>query len=93
MKFIANSESERRVFDEAVIGWTSIKPGGKRLAVYSYDKCVFSLMSGEGMSYESAVEWVEFNIVPHCEGDDAPLLVRSATKAGLEYLVDSDVVR
>jgi hypothetical protein len=76
-------------FDEAILGWTS-RPNTGRLVVYSYDKCVSLLMSRDGMSYETAIEWMEFNVVSAWTGDDTPLFVRSATRSGLEFLADAD---
>lgn len=49
---------EEEYYEKALIGVTT-----DERAVYSYELMVGCLMNGENMSYEEAVEWLEFNTV------------------------------
>ena len=48
-------------FEEAFIG-VSRRCGQPELATYSVSKCLAILMERDGMSYEDAVEFFEFNV-------------------------------
>jgi hypothetical protein len=47
--------------------------GAPTLAVYDYDKVVDCFMQRDGMNYEEAVEWVEFNVVGAWVGEHTPI--------------------
>jgi hypothetical protein len=49
-------------FDEALIG-ISHGYGREALAAYSYDGCVRILMERDGMAYDEAVDFMEYNII------------------------------
>jgi hypothetical protein len=59
--------------DSAFIGFTS-RPGLPLLAVYDYEKLV-DVFINDGLSYEDAVEWVDFNIVGAWHGEKTPIIV------------------
>lgn len=58
-------------FDDALIG-PMRRCGQPTLAAYSYSKAVGVLTQRDGMSYEEAVEWMEFNVVGAWLGDNTP---------------------
>jgi len=65
--------------DEALIG-PMRRCGQPTLAAYSYRKAVEALMRpgstfDEGLSYEDAVEWMEFNVVNAWMGPNTPAWV------------------
>ena len=74
-------------FDNAIIGWTR-RHDLPDLAVYSYDKCVAILMDRDGIDYEGAVEYMEFNVVTAWMGEESPLFVRKSDRKGLNLLAD-----
>lgn len=64
-------------FDDAIIGYTdSWGPENSRnlRAVYSYEKCVDVLVK-DGLSYENAVEHLEFNTLGAYVGSRTPVVV------------------
>ena len=50
------------------------------LVVYDYDKCVQVLMDSEGMTYEEAVQWMEFNVVGSWVGANTPVFIKVGAK-------------
>lgn len=62
-------------FDEALIGFSQ-RMNEPLLAVYSYqvmvDVCVFR----DGMSYEEAEEYIEYNCVGAWVGEQTPIIVQ-----------------
>jgi len=64
-------------FDDALIGYTdSWGPENSRdlRAVYSYEKCITVLLD-DGLSYEEAVEHLEFNTLGAYVGTRTPVVV------------------
>lgn len=59
-------------FDEALIGHAA---GMEPRAVYDYDCCIECLVE-DGMTYEEAVEYFEFNTVGAYVGEQTPVFVR-----------------
>lgn len=45
------------------------------LAVYSYEKMVRVLMDNDDLSYDDAVEYVDFNVVGAWVGEQTPVIV------------------
>ena len=45
------------------------------LAVYSYEKMVQVLMDNDDLSYDDAVEYVDFNVVGAWVGEQTPVIV------------------
>lgn len=60
-------------FDEAIIGYAQ-RCGQPVLAVYDREKCIAVLMK-DGISYEEADEYFEYNVVGACVGERTPLLL------------------
>ena len=63
-------------FDEAIIG-VGRKKGSEDSLVYNYDKCVEILIERDGMDYEEAVEFMEYNVVDAYVGPRTPIFVVS----------------
>ena len=61
-------------FDEAFIGF-SRRINEPILAVYSYEEIVRICMERDGMEYEEAVEYVDFNVVGAWVGEQTPIIV------------------
>ena len=59
-------------FDLALIGFVE---GCNRapVALYDRNKCIDILINRDGMSYEEAVEFFDFNVVGAYVGDNTPL--------------------
>ncbi len=60
-------------FDEAILGM-STRIGDESLIAYDYDKCI-EILQGE-MSYEEAVEYMEFNVVGSYVGEGTPIFIK-----------------
>jgi hypothetical protein len=68
-------------FDDAIIGICR-KAGESPVVAYSYDRCVEVLTNSsemflEPLSYESALEWMEFNVVSAYMGKHTPVFIDS----------------
>jgi hypothetical protein len=57
-------------FEEALIGYVEIF--NKTIALYDRDKCLDILMKRDGMDYDSAVEFFEFNTTGAYVGEHTP---------------------
>ena len=51
--------------------------GQRDIIVYDYDKCIKILMDRDGMSYEDAVDFMEFNVVGAWVGNETPGFVHT----------------
>tara|TARA_B100001094_G_C18168144_1_gene793408 strand:- start:2158 stop:2409 length:252 start_codon:yes stop_codon:yes gene_type:complete len=60
-------------FDDAILG-LSTRIGDDSLIAYDYDKCI-EILQGE-MSYEEAVEYMEFNVVGSYVGEGTPIFIK-----------------
>ena len=60
-------------FDGAILG-ISTRIGDDNLIAYDYDKCIEILQ--EEMSYEEAVEYMEFNVVGSYVGEGTPIFIK-----------------
>ena len=59
-------------YDTALIGVTD-----DNRAVYNYDEMINWLIKTEGLNYEEAAEWIEYNTIralPYF-GEDAPIII------------------
>ena len=45
---------------------------GPSKAIYDWDKCVEVFMNRDGMTYEEAVEWIDFNVTGAYFGEQTP---------------------
>ena len=59
-------------FEDALIGITE---GMNSVAVYDYDSCVH-ILTQQDMSYEEAVEYMDFNVTGSYVGEKTPVFVR-----------------
>ena len=62
--------------DDAIVGYGQ-QFTKDPLLIYDYDKCVEIFMA-QGMSYEEAIEWMEFNVVGTYAGEGTPIFMRRA---------------
>ncbi len=58
-------------FDAAIVG-TMERYGMEPILAYDWDKCVTILMERDGMSYEDAIEYMDFNVIGAWVGDGTP---------------------
>jgi len=63
-------------FDDAMIG-VSQRINEPLLAVYSYDKMIDVLIERDGLDYEEATEYLEFNVLGAWVGEKTPIIVTS----------------
>jgi len=61
-------------FDEALIG-TARRCGQPTLAVYDYDLAVELLMRRDGLTWEEAVDHLEYNVVGGWHGPNTPVFL------------------
>tara|TARA_R110000803_G_scaffold127767_3_gene195153 strand:- start:3535 stop:3762 length:228 start_codon:yes stop_codon:yes gene_type:complete len=61
--------------DKAVIG-VGMRCGQEDILVYNYQMCVTILMARDKMSYEEAIDWMEYNVVGAWLGNQTPIFVR-----------------
>jgi len=59
-------------FEEAFVGFAR-RCGQPTLAVYDVDKCVVILVERDGMTYEEAREFLEFNSIGAWVGENTPV--------------------
>ena len=63
---------EDHAYDNAIIGISS-----DERVIYSYNKMIEELIQDDGMSYEDAVEWIDYNTIralPYA-GEKAPIVM------------------
>lgn len=61
-------------FEDAFIGFTN-RINEPVLAVYAWEKMVDVLVERDGMSYEEATEYIDFNCLGAWVGERTPLIV------------------
>lgn len=61
-------------FDLAIIGVAEIC--GNTICAYDYNKCLDILVMRDGMTYEDAEEFMEFNVVGSYMGANTPCFIR-----------------
>lgn len=62
-------------FEGALIGWAERFNTGP-VALYDRDKCLQILMERDGMSYDEAEEFFQFNVTGAWVGDGTPIFAR-----------------
>ena len=70
-------------FDSAVIG-VGERNNTDSMIVYDYNKMVNVLMTRDGMTYEEAEEYIDFNIVGAWIGDTTPIIVNKKSMRQIE---------
>ena len=63
-------------FDEAIVGITEHQPRRRTLVVYDVEKMIAILMDRDGLSYEDAEEFLNFNTFGAWVGEGTPLFLR-----------------
>ena len=64
--------------EAALVGYT-VNHHHAHVAVYDVDKCIDVLVERDGMSHEDADEFLAFNTLGACVGENGPLYVRFAS--------------
>lgn len=64
-------------FDKAIVGIG--RQFNQQLVIYDEDKCIEILMERDGMTFDEAVEFFEFNVVGAYVGKGTPVYVRVGT--------------
>ena len=63
-------------FEKALLGYAWLKQlGDATVAVYDRNKCIDILIERDGMSYEEAVEFFDFNVEGAFVGEHTPVYV------------------
>ena len=62
-------------FEDCVIGVAYDKPVGVYRLVYSRTKCIEVLIARDGMTYEEAMEYFDFNVEGAYVGEKTPIWV------------------
>ena len=62
-------------FDDAIMG-IAYRAGSEPLVAYSISLCIQVLMDRDGMDYDGAVEYFNFNVVDAYVGEGTPIFVR-----------------
>tara|TARA_R100000541_G_scaffold438_1_gene3505 strand:- start:320 stop:616 length:297 start_codon:yes stop_codon:yes gene_type:complete len=60
--------------EDAILG-TGGRINMDEVLIYSYDKCVQIFMDRDKMTYEEAIEWMEFNVVGAWWGPRTPIFM------------------
>ena len=61
-------------FDEAILGICE-RACSSVVVAYDREKCIDILVERDGMSYEEAVEYFEFNVVGAWMGENTPVFI------------------
>lgn len=60
-------------FDDALLG-VSYRAGGMEVAAYDRTECI-NILERQGMTWEEAEEYFEFNVVAAWVGDQTPVFI------------------
>lgn len=63
-------------FDSAVIGLTYDANAGHWRVIYDCEMCITLLMQRDGMSFEEAVEFFDYNVTGGAVGPQSPLFMQ-----------------
>lgn len=60
-------------YDDAIVGYDAIS----QRVIYDYEKMIECLMNEDGMEYEEAMEFIDYNTIRACPymGDKAPIIL------------------
>jgi len=67
-------------FEEALIGYALRAGFDGAVAVYDQKRCLHILMERDGMTYEDAVEFFEFNVIGAWVGPKTPIFASLVTR-------------
>ncbi len=65
-------------FDKAIIGQTYDMVVSEERLIYSVEKCIEILVERDGMDYEEAIEYMDFNVLCAYIGKDQPVFLSEA---------------
>jgi hypothetical protein len=65
-------------FEHALIGFTQ-RINEPLLAVYNHDLMIQTLMHRDGMTYDEAAEYIEYNCINAWVGEQTPIIVNPIT--------------
>ena len=77
-------------FEDAFLG-VAVRCASEPVAVYDYQTCVKTLIARDGMSYEDACEWMDFNVVGAYVGEQTPWFLEFSLVEGIKKLSGVDV--
>ena len=69
-------------FDSCIIGVSVGCYSGR--VVYDLQKAIESCVEKDGMTYQEAVEWIEFNTISAYVGEDTPIFIETFNDTGEE---------
>ena len=61
-------------FDDAILGMC-VQFGAEPLVAYDYEKCLNILMEKDGLDRETAIDFMEFNIIGAYVGANTPVFI------------------
>jgi hypothetical protein len=61
-------------FEDALVGMGTVFSKGP-IAIYDYEKCAQILMKRDGMTWEEAVEFIDFNVTGAYVGEHTPAFI------------------
>ena len=73
-------------FDEAILGMTYDMVVSEDRLIYSQKKCIDILVKRDGMTYEEALEYMEFNVLGAYVGQNQPLFLDDLIEFDLNEL-------
>jgi len=76
-------------FDDAIMGVCRICGNHDRL-VYDYDACLKILMDRDGMTWEEAEDYLEFNVLGAYVGEQTPAFIHMLTMEEVEEFYGKD---
>tara|TARA_S200002703_G_scaffold139053_1_gene129584 strand:- start:9 stop:230 length:222 start_codon:yes stop_codon:yes gene_type:complete len=62
-------------FDKAIIG-VGMRCGQTDVLIYDVDECIDILVQRDKMSYNEAMEYMEFNVLGSWVGEETPIFMR-----------------
>jgi len=77
-------------FNDAIMGIVQ-RCGQDDVVLYDTDKVIEGLMNGDGMSYQEAVEYFEFNILGAWMGEGTPAFFSKASFDDLKEVLGNGV--
>ena len=82
-------------FEAALIGLGQIQKSSRceLRTVYDHDKCVKILVDRDGMTWETALDYMAFNVMCSFVSDNMPVFVTPMTMEELDRRVDAIVSR
>jgi|TARA_R110000824_G_scaffold372234_1_gene562336 hypothetical protein len=69
-------------FDSCIIGVSVGCYSGR--VVYDLQKTIESCVERDGMTYQEAVEWIEFNTISAYVGENTPIFIETFNETGEE---------